>query len=146
MKATAKLWVLVVLCPFIVLGAWEAHSKEDQHKSKILMRDLERGQAVLIRNARIFTGTGKVIETGAVLVRNGKVAAIYEGVSPEAKDLKAEAIDAASAGHQVGYESASQFSREYGRLFGAPPRRDLAQLRGRPHEDAVVSGRSLSAI
>jgi len=48
------------------------------------------------------------------------------------------ALDAASAGHQVGYESASQFSREYGRLFGAPPRRDLALLRGRPHEDAGV--------
>jgi len=53
--------------------------------------------------------------------------------------LLAGTIDAASAGHQVGYESASQFSREYGRLFGAPPRRDLALLRGRPHEDTVVS-------
>jgi imidazolonepropionase-like amidohydrolase/ABC-type multidrug transport system permease subunit len=95
LKASAKLWVLVVLFPFIVLGAWEAHTKEDQHKSKVLMRDLERGQTALIRNARIFTGTGKVIETGAVLVRDGKVAQIFEGASPEAKDLKAEAIDAA---------------------------------------------------
>jgi len=52
--------------------------------------------------------------------------------------MRTGALDAASAGHQVGYESASQFSREYGRLFGAPPRRDLALLRGRPHEDAGV--------
>jgi AraC-like DNA-binding protein len=49
-----------------------------------------------------------------------------------------ETIDAASAGHRVGYESASQFSREYGRFFGAPPRRDLALVRGRPHEDTAL--------
>jgi AraC-like DNA-binding protein len=60
--------------------------------------------------------------------------------------MLAGSIDAASAGQQVGYESASQFSREYGRLFGAPPRRDLALLRGRPHEDAVVSARAPSTI
>jgi AraC-like DNA-binding protein len=41
-------------------------------------------------------------------------------------------LDAASAGHQVGYESPSQFSREYARLFGAPPMRDLARLRASP--------------
>lgn len=58
--------------------------------------------------------------------------------------LLTQAIDAASAGHQVGYESASQFSREYARLFGAPPRRDLAQLRDRPHEDAGGSARALT--
>ncbi|BAN48925.1 AraC family transcriptional regulator [Metapseudomonas resinovorans] len=40
-----------------------------------------------------------------------------------------EAMDAASAGGRVGYESPSQFSREYSRLFGAPPLRDIARLR-----------------
>jgi len=30
---------------------------------------------------------------------------------------------------EVGYESASQFGREYHRLFGAPPARDLRRLR-----------------
>jgi AraC-like DNA-binding protein len=40
-----------------------------------------------------------------------------------------EALDAASAGGRVGYESPSQFSREYSRLFGAPPVRDIARLR-----------------
>lgn len=32
-----------------------------------------------------------------------------------------ERMDAATASFQVGYESPSQFSREYSRLFGAPP-------------------------
>jgi len=40
-----------------------------------------------------------------------------------------EGLDAAGAGHRVGYESPSQFSREYRRLFGAPPRDELRQLR-----------------
>jgi AraC-like DNA-binding protein len=40
-----------------------------------------------------------------------------------------QAMDAATAGHSVGYESPSQFSREYSRLFGAPPSRDIARLK-----------------
>jgi len=43
--------------------------------------------------------------------------------------MLAEAVDAASAGYRVGYDSASQFSREYARLFGAPPLRDVARLK-----------------
>lgn len=37
--------------------------------------------------------------------------------------------DAASASFQVGYSSPSQFSREYARVFGAPPMRDVARMR-----------------
>ncbi|MCG2585026.1 AraC family transcriptional regulator [Massilia sp. TS11] len=40
-----------------------------------------------------------------------------------------EAVDAGLAGHRVGYESQSQFNREYSRLFGAPPARDIKRLR-----------------
>lgn len=40
-----------------------------------------------------------------------------------------ESVDAATASFQVGYESPSQFSREYLRLFGDSPRRDAARLR-----------------
>jgi AraC-like DNA-binding protein len=45
-------------------------------------------------------------------------------------------LDAATAGHSVGYDSASQFSREYARLFGAPPLRDVARLREQPEQMA----------
>jgi len=40
-----------------------------------------------------------------------------------------EQLDVSRAAFAVGYESPSQFSREYGRLFGAAPRRDIEQLR-----------------
>lgn len=39
-----------------------------------------------------------------------------------------ERIDASRAAFQVGYESPSQFSREYSRQFGAPPMRDIKSL------------------
>ena len=40
-----------------------------------------------------------------------------------------DGLDAASAAFEVGYESASQFNREYSRFFGQPPRRDIRTLR-----------------
>jgi AraC-like DNA-binding protein len=40
-----------------------------------------------------------------------------------------EDLDAASAGYRVGYGDASHFTREYKRLFGAPPMRDVERLR-----------------
>lgn len=40
-----------------------------------------------------------------------------------------EGLDAASAGYRVGYVDASHFTREYKRLFGAPPMRDVEYLR-----------------
>ncbi len=40
-----------------------------------------------------------------------------------------EDMDAASAGFRVGYEDPAYFSRDYKKLFGAPPQRDIAKLR-----------------
>ena len=52
--------------------------------------------------------------------------------------MLSEACDAQGAGFQVGYDSPSQFSREYVRLFGAPPARDAARLRVEGMPAAVV--------
>ena len=43
--------------------------------------------------------------------------------------MTADASNVEKAAFQVGYESPSQFSREYGRMFGVPPRRDVMLLR-----------------
>jgi transcriptional regulator GlxA family with amidase domain len=52
-----------------------------------------------------------------------------------------DGLDAASAAFEVGYESASQFNREYSRFFGQPPMRDIRTLRspGAPLLEAVSS-------
>jgi imidazolonepropionase-like amidohydrolase/ABC-type multidrug transport system permease subunit len=90
-----KLWVLAVLAPFVVMGCWQAYSKEHIGNNAALYRELQRTDSFLIRNTRIFTGDGKVIETGAVLVRGGKIAAIYEGAAPNPESLKAEVVEGA---------------------------------------------------
>src|SRR5580692_3185238 len=43
-----------------------------------------------------------------------------------------EAMDASAAAYHVGYVSRSQFTREYSRLFGTPPLRDVEQIRQQP--------------
>jgi AraC-like DNA-binding protein len=43
--------------------------------------------------------------------------------------LLSESTDAADVAFRVGYESPSQFSREYSRMFGFPPRQDIKRLR-----------------
>ncbi len=50
-----------------------------------------------------------------------------------------EGLDAASAGYRVGYSDASHFTREYKRLFGAPPMQDVEQLREGAQEPVVAS-------
>ncbi len=50
-----------------------------------------------------------------------------------------QGVDAATAGFQAGYQSPSQFSREYRRLFGEAPRRDMTRLRASPAKNNLAS-------
>jgi AraC-like DNA-binding protein len=51
--------------------------------------------------------------------------------------MLSDGLEAAAAGHRVGYESPSQFSREYRRLFGAPPKRQVLAMRAAGQESAL---------
>ncbi len=56
-----------------------------------------------------------------------------------------DGLDAASAAFEVGYESASQFNREYSRLFGQPPMRDIRTLRS-PGAPPLESGGNRQSV
>jgi transcriptional regulator GlxA family with amidase domain len=53
--------------------------------------------------------------------------------------LLSGAEDAATVSFAVGYQSPSQFSREYSRLFGAPPGRDVSRFRSLSQVDRDVA-------
>ena len=95
LRPAAKLWVLAVLSPFVVMGCYQAYSKEHKHKANLLWRELMRSDTFLIHGARIFVGSGEVIESGAVLVKNGKIQEVYKGAGPDTGQLKADVIEAA---------------------------------------------------
>jgi imidazolonepropionase-like amidohydrolase len=92
-RTSARLWVVVVLLPFLVLGSYQAYSREHLRKARLLMRDLERSGTFLIRGARIFIGDGRVIESGGVLIKRGKIEEVFEGETPSAEALKATVIE-----------------------------------------------------
>ncbi|HTW63544.1 MAG TPA: amidohydrolase family protein [Bryobacteraceae bacterium] len=93
--ASGKLWLLAVLAPFLILGVYQARNRESIVQAKLLTRQFLQSRTILIRGARIFVGDGRVIESGAVLIKDGKIDLVYEGEAPDPKDLHAEAVEAA---------------------------------------------------
>jgi len=91
---SGKLWLLAVLGPSLLLGAWQTHTRAGVTESKILEREVSRSRTLLIRNAQIFVGNGEVIPVGSVLIRKGRIAEVFRGTAPDAKTLKAEDIEA----------------------------------------------------
>lgn len=91
----AKLWIPVVLSPFLIVGVYQAYTEEQLHHNQLLFRQLQRNYTVLVRGARIFTGDGRVIESGSVLIKGGKVAEVFEGPAPDAASRNAEIMEGA---------------------------------------------------
>lgn len=94
-KPAAKLWLLAVMAPFLLIGGWEAHTKDNLKRTQELARAMSRSRNRLIHDARVFLGDGRVIERASVFVRNGRIEEVYEGSSPDASSLRAGVIEAA---------------------------------------------------
>jgi AraC-like DNA-binding protein len=78
------------------------------------------------RHFRAVTRTTPIQHQKAIRLQEARLALI------------ANSGDVAEVAHHVGYDSASQFSREYRRLFGAPPRTDAARLRNTKQNSVPV--------
>src|SRR6185312_3109465 len=91
---SAKLWILGVLAPFLLMGLYQVKSEKNLQQDKILARNMRRNETVLFQNARIFVGDGRVIVNGAVLIRGGKIAQVFDPAPAETKSFNATVVDA----------------------------------------------------
>jgi hypothetical protein len=91
---SAKLWILGVLAPFVLMGLYQVKSDKNLRQDKILARNVRRNETVLFQNARIFVGDGRVIVNGAVLIRGGKIAQVFDPAPAETKSFNATVVDA----------------------------------------------------
>lgn len=120
-RPAGKLWILAVLTPFFILGAWQTHTREALVKARQLERNLLREQNLLIRDARIFIGDGRVIESGSLLIKGGKIQQVFETAAPDAAELKAEAIEGAGKTVLPGLIDAHVHLAASGGFSSAPP-------------------------
>ncbi len=97
------------------------HSLRDRFSEPVRMRDLAK---LAQMSASAFHRQFKAITSMTPLQYQKQLRLL------EARRLMlADEVTVETAAFRVGYESASQFSREYSRLFGVPPRRDVASMR-----------------
>jgi imidazolonepropionase-like amidohydrolase/ABC-type multidrug transport system permease subunit len=94
LRPTAKLWLLAVLAPFLLIGVWQLKAKDNVLKARVLDRQARRNAATLIKDARVFVGDGTMLDRASVLLKDGKIAEIYTGAAPDAKTLNAQEVDA----------------------------------------------------
>ncbi len=92
---SSKALVVAVLAPFVLLGCYQAWSRGHIEQAKQLDRQIRRNNARLIRGATIFVGDGTVIRGGAILLRNGRIEAVYAKDIPDPDKIHADTIEAA---------------------------------------------------
>jgi imidazolonepropionase-like amidohydrolase len=91
----AKLWALVALSPFLLLGVYQSARGEQLRRAEAFWRQLHRNEILLIQGARVVVGDGRVLPEGSVLVRNGRIEGVFPGRGPDPGALKAQVVPGA---------------------------------------------------
>jgi AraC-like DNA-binding protein len=84
--------------------------------------NIDHGTTIGVQSALLNAETGRDGYGGVIVTALAEAIARYTEAQPGPGSY-------ATAAYRVGYESASQFSREYARMFGAPPRHDRASAK-----------------
>jgi AraC-like DNA-binding protein len=95
--------------------AWLKHHYREPFSISTLTRETHMSSSTLHQHFKTVTGMSPLQYQKQLRLQEAR------------RLLLAQTVDAATAGHTVGYEGPSQFSREYRRLFGASPLRDVAR-------------------
>ncbi len=89
----AKLWILAVLAPFILMGVYQARTRQNIEKAKLLEHAASRARSVLLKNVKVFVGDGTVIANGAVLIQNGKIGQVFQTTPADTQSFHASVVD-----------------------------------------------------
>jgi imidazolonepropionase-like amidohydrolase/ABC-type multidrug transport system permease subunit len=91
----AKLWILVVLAPFFVIGVYQARTKQSIEREKVLEHETARMRTILFNNVDVFVGNGETVQGGAVLIKGGKIAQVFRKPPADTKSLNADVFEEA---------------------------------------------------
>lgn len=138
LKRGKKLWVIAVLGPFLAMGCYRSYSREHIGQNQAMFRDLERAGTFLIRNTRLIVGDGEVIETGSVLVHDGKIQEVFQGSGPDPTKLKADVVEGAGKTLLPGLIDSHVHLAGTGALTGGGGPGTYAPLRSMLRSDAAL--------
>ncbi len=89
----AKWWILAVLAPFFLMGIYQTFTKQNIEKAKILERSSRRRGSELFQHVKIFVGDGDVIEDGAVLIKDERIAEVFTTPPANTQSFEANVIE-----------------------------------------------------
>jgi imidazolonepropionase-like amidohydrolase/ABC-type multidrug transport system permease subunit len=146
-RNSSKAWILAAMAPFLLLGLWQAYSRDHVQKTRVLYREMRRAGITLIRNVRVLSAEGATIEAASVLVQNGRIEGIYPGGATVPETPNAQVIEGAGKTLLPGFVDAGVNLMGSGGVVQRPPEpaaisRDLARRLAASLYSGVVAVRT----
>ena len=132
----AKLWVLVVLAPFFIIGVYQAKTKQSIEREKQMDRAASQMRTVLFNNVNIFVGNGETIQGGSVLIKTAKSRKSSAKPPQDTKALNADVVEEAGKTLMPGLIDMHVHIGAPGGVFSNPQR----------YADPSLESRRLAAI